>query len=87
MILVDASVWVDHIDHRMDAMDELLDAYQVITFSRTADYLFPGGFQPYRGEESLPCCTLIPCGQVCNALHGGDSSLRSAPFRMTSEVQ
>ena len=30
-----------------------LDAYQVITFSRTADYLFPGGFQPYRGEASI----------------------------------
>jgi predicted nucleic acid-binding protein len=30
MILVDASVWVDHIDHRMDAMNELLDGYQVV---------------------------------------------------------
>jgi predicted nucleic acid-binding Zn-ribbon protein len=30
-----------------------LEAFQVVTFSRTADVLFPGGFQPYRGEQSI----------------------------------
>ena len=31
-----------------------LESYQVVIFSRSADYLFPGGgFLPYRGEETI----------------------------------
>lgn len=30
-----------------------LEAFQVITFSRTAEPLFSGGFQPFRGSESV----------------------------------
>ncbi|MFO0937440.1 MAG: VWA domain-containing protein [Gemmataceae bacterium] len=51
----DASKWPTVVETVSKVMRSIpdIEAYQVIIFSRTADYLFPGGFITYKGEESI----------------------------------